>query len=240
MILRAVFALSSLLSVAAEGVLLVVFAIAAFSGSSSSLTSTVCEAVSSADLLAFDSLGWSLDTCDERVRPLALAALAAMGAVAIVRLLGALFVLGWYTKTAKKQRRSQLPKLSLSVHRGYSDHQSPSSAKAHPHPHQRIFLLPQQSDEAVPLVQVTSPSSSSFPPMSASHDAEPTFLVFAPVMMTEEEAKRRGARCIQATRSRTRSYSGGSPITPGIQAFENAVISPEVGPTMGMGKVKQV
>lgn len=190
------FSLAMLLSVVAEFLMLVLLACTAFSASSSALSSSLCDALANADLSL--DIGFSLESCEDRIWSASVGLLAAVGSVALVRLGCAFKVLAFYTVQAKKARRQVAP-LNLGGGAGrerYSDVQSPvrkrsgSGSAGHS---QRIFLLPSggegsggEGGAGLPMVAVTTPSPvGTFPPAPLGEvvkgAAEERYLVYQPV-----------------------------------------------------------
>lgn len=201
------FTLNSFISLGLELVLLTLISLTAFS-SSSTLSSSVCGAISNADLGSY--FGYSLESCEERFGSLLLTALGFVAAITLLRAWGSLKTLEYYEAVAKRQRR-KLPSLSINPHASpsrYRDSDDPSahysaitpSSKRSAGPSQRILLLPDPHSRAkeannggndVPMLSLTasSPARTSFPPpphastsATGREDGEdPKYLVYAPV-----------------------------------------------------------
>ncbi|KAL8283594.1 hypothetical protein RQP46_005389 [Phenoliferia psychrophenolica] len=112
-----IFALASFLSLAAESVALI--AIACLATASSSLASSLCEALTSNSDLAgsFDLFGWSVETCEERWQSLTMGLLAFIAAIALVRAWAAFRVLAYYTTLSKRLRRHDDGRTSAAAER---------------------------------------------------------------------------------------------------------------------------
>ncbi|KAK4699173.1 hypothetical protein P7C70_g7089, partial [Phenoliferia sp. Uapishka_3] len=230
------FTLSNFLSLLAEIVCLIFVACLAFSSTStSSFSSSLCEALTSNSDLAgsFDLFGWSVETCEERWQSLATGGLVFVGAISLVRAWAAFRVLTYYTILAKRLRRQTLTVNTRSNSDHYSDAGSSrdlASPGGSQRPTHRIFLLPtpvesarSQRDLDVPLVAITpSTPIDSFPPLpahkaSVSLPEEQQYCVYAPVMMTADQARNLNAKEVlySNSRSRPRSHTSTSIPSPG-------------------------
>ncbi|SGY33047.1 BQ5605_C002g01438 [Microbotryum silenes-dioicae] len=215
------FTLNSFISLGGELGLLLVIVFFASSSSSSSVTSSMCASVSNSDI-SLELFGWSQETCEERFSSLLLTFLGFAATVSLLRAWCSVQVLGYYTDLSKRLQRR--PHLSINVRSatapnagGYYDREPDSAGGGYAgslsSKRQRIFLLPQPIDRQrdglgvnVPLLSFTSstPDTTSFPPTSfpptTGHttltpiEETPKYLVYAPVMMTAEEARTIGAR----------------------------------------------
>ncbi|KAI5479244.1 hypothetical protein MNV49_003938 [Pseudohyphozyma bogoriensis] len=246
-----IFLLDSFFSLGGELILLALVSLLTFSSmSSSSFSASLCEALAHSDLNLDSVLGMELESCEERWKQLATGLTGFVAAVALMRLWSSLQILSYYTALTKRQRRSRTP-LSINTSHvsdnGHSrDFASPGGTKRSSGSGggggQRIFLLPKPMDaeEAVPLLTMT-PSSplASFPPQpfapsapvaSTSAGGEQQYVVYAPVMMTAEQAMQLNAREVVTTRPRSRSYTF-SPVTPTGPSISNLPLLDSSQPT---------
>ncbi|SCV68630.1 BQ2448_751 [Microbotryum intermedium] len=211
------FTLNSFISLGGELGLLLIIVFLALSSSSSSVTTSVCASISNSDI-SLELFGWSQETCEERFSSLLLTFLGFAATVSLLRAWCSIQVLGYYTNLSKRLQRR--PHLSINVRSAtasssgdrYYDREPDSAggggAGSSSSKRQRIFLLPQPMDRQrdglgadVPLLSFTSstPDTTSFPPTSfpsstlAPIEEAPKYLVYAPVVMTAEEARTIGA-----------------------------------------------
>ncbi|KAM0748155.1 hypothetical protein T439DRAFT_328143 [Meredithblackwellia eburnea MCA 4105] len=260
------FTLSAFISLGAECVCLILICSLAFSAASST---SFCEALTSnSDWSSGFDLGWSVESCEERWQGLATALLSLIGFIAVLRAFAAFQVLSYYTSLSKRSRRQPLSintQYSDTPSGGARD--SPLSAggtsSSGNKRGQRIFLLPSPLNGSgigmvgdvegamMPLVEVT-PSSplASFPPppatstsssssSSATVTSTPHYVVYAPVIMTPDQARAVGAQEVFASRPRSRSHTSSPPTaTPanasgGVLPFQME----DTAATSGKGKL---
>ncbi|KAK4050428.1 hypothetical protein OIV83_003498 [Microbotryomycetes sp. JL201] len=240
------FTLNSILGLCADVILFAITACLAATSSTQGIASSVCQAISNADL-SLDYFGYDLQSCEDRFGTLVVTLLGFVAAICLLRAWACFKLLEFHESMANKHRRRP-PTLSIDTRYRYTDREPPMSGPS-PKRHRdreasghRIFLLPSSSDRKrdaatasapndVPMLSFTAPSplNTSFPPQApASTSAgttsssssstttvtsgEPKYLVYAPVLMTAEEAKLSGAReiIVGGRRPRARTHSNHS------------------------------
>lgn len=228
-----VFTLNSFLSLLLELVLLLFVTFLALSSHTSRpLATSVCEALANADL-PFDVFGYDLQSCEERFGSMLGSAAVVVGVVAIIRAVASVHLLTYFRFLERTSRKSNKPNLSIDTRRHpyHADSSPPSKRRSAGDHAQRIFLLPsprhETSEDNVPLLSLTAPSplQTSFPPAPSTSSAPPLpaisetperkYFVYAPVMMTAEEARKIGAKEVvlgshhsssRSTRARSNSH----------------------------------